>query len=268
MDARDSAKVKIVGLIIGLALVILLVALLTSAPGGGSGPGGFGGMGGSPPGGADSPQSDAVSNNARILDTEISFLANIQNQYPSTFTALCDSLFASIRCADIINPYTGNPIQVVTSPTAGDISWASTGPSNLTVTFYYLDDSGALQSDPHEWGTDFLNDSSVNWQIPVNLSQNEKITYVACGVFLNSFISDYAYDAGWSPGTVPATYSDLLIQYPYLAKVRNDFTGGYAQNVPATSPTAGNLTYATVVQQSIRIYSLSCYGQDGIYIAP
>jgi len=203
---------------------------------------------------------ESVQDNQRALDGMISDFTNIEKHYPQSYAELMNSVHASIRPADMLNPYTGQPIQQVSQPSAGDISWQTT-PTTLTVTFYYLCNGEILSFSPIGFDEEFLNEAVASTMfIPEHLTQqNDRYTFMVCEFMDSWFLFFHANE-----GRMPNSFDELANLFPFLRKVRNEFTGGYAQNVPSESRSPGNFTYQLFYdsQGNYDSYGLWCYGSN------
>lgn len=198
-----------------------------------------------------------MADNMSLFSEEISQYTNVVKQYPASYSALSTTIYASVRPADVINPFTGDPVQDNTAPSAGNTTWTYASPT-LTITFYYVC-NGVLQSEAQTWSSDELSGfQPSDWSVPSNLTQSEQYAHEVCN-FLKGYVDLYYVEQG----ALPADYSALASAYPVVTKARNEFNGGHAQHVPDTSPSAGDFTFTLKTDPQGRPYTdIRCYGQD------
>jgi len=249
----------------GLLLFILLLMSNNQPPPGGEFSVGLSSTGGGGIASSCTPEEQAkyaeVERNQDLLDSEISRFTNIEKRVPQTYEELNNSLFASVRPNDVLNPYTGQAVQSVTQPSAGDITWVYTPTPSLTVIYYYLC-NGEVLSEPLEFSQETIQElSTAEWEIDPDFTTPEKYAYVVCRE-VNAHILLYWDD---HQDHLPTSFQELLNAFPYIGKFRNEFTGGYAQNVPEETPSAGNFSYIYYPPQGEEEEAsrLECYGENG-----
>lgn len=203
---------------------------------------------------------ESVQDNQRALGGYDFGFYQHRKAYPQSYAKLMNSVHASIRSVDLLNPYTGRAIQQVSQPSAGDISW-QTAPTTLTVTYYYLCNGEILSFSTIRYDEEFLNEAvAATLIIPEHLTQqNDRYIFMVCEFMESWFLFFHANE-----GRMPNSFDELANLYPFLRKVRNEFTGGYAQNVPPESSAPGNFTYQLFYdnQGNYDSYGLWCYGSD------
>lgn len=201
-----------------------------------------------------------VQDNARALSGMISDFTNVEKRYPNSWAELGATLFAAIRPGDVLNPYTGQPIQEVPQPSAGDMTWARTS-NSLPITYYY---SCGGQTRTEVWDNfdaGFLSEASTSdADLPDHLTdQRDKYAYMVC-----DYMGHYLIFFRANEGRMPNTFDEVKGVFPFLGRVRNEFTGGFAQDMPEGSPSPGNFTYKVSYdgQGNFDSYGLWCYGTN------
>lgn len=222
----------------------------------------------------------------KVIQMGINRFIQSEARFPSSYDELCASPHIVVRCADIMNPYTGKPV-TVKADSPGDIEWENRA-DGLYVTFAWLQNGVLVKRPPPPGGVYGPVFDLVQKQISLNAGEStyekermlsgEERAARALGVFLFGAIRQVQARA--PGGQLPPTFPEFLALADHIpvfqqqgnvvvtgdflfdaAHLRNDYSGAYAHAVDSPSP--GDFRYS---QQGDQIV-LQVYGSGATPIA-
>ncbi len=193
-----------------------------------------------------------------IMD-EVTAMAFFSFQYPSTYSQLGQSIYACVRSQDLVNPYTGQPVQEESDPTPGNLRWTyNPETKDLTVEIAVV----------HNGEKQFHTRSYPGSDLSIYHQQEQEKPYpkyppdapeTVQRSWMCGWILDFLYIQSIYPnrvdsnledeymGSLPPTYTELLRRFPVLKKMWNPFQSRFIQEVPMddgwATPHPGDVSY-------------------------
>jgi hypothetical protein len=182
------------------------------------------------------PEWKQTMNNMELITAMVTSFALVELRVPTSYDELKNSPFMGVSAEDIINPYSGQPVAVVNEPAPGQMSWVFHDPE-LTIGFYVYED-GQLHHETFTYSTDYLSMIRQNGSLrQLGRSDQETLLLYRWDLWsdlVDHVLARFATDGGQP--SVPESWEQIVEDMPYLAKIRNPFTGGYMQKVESPSP--------------------------------
>lgn len=183
-----------------------------------------------------------VIQNEDAISNAISLYRGDRGRFPRTFAELSESPFMCVRAGDLINPYTGRPLEIVDQLTAGDLIWeyrANEGRLIFTSALRAPPDDRLLPVVLEYREDQFAGISVEPKLVEVEGAGPEVHRTRACADYLTELVASYEMNNG----RVPANISELASQHPLVNKMWNAFQARYAIERSASDPAPGDFHY-------------------------
>jgi hypothetical protein len=164
-----------------------------------------------------------------VLSGSLKRFVESLGRIPSTLGDLCDSGATALRCPDWLNPFTGKPF---TEGFPGEVGAVYLKPLSTTKGRFgvvlagtFLDPiSGESYTAEEEWIEDSSRMRALTVGGVVSREDAKALSLRAVSETLES-----VFDIPCARSA--ASWDKLVAQLPFLSRLRNDFTGGYARLV-------------------------------------
>jgi len=219
-------------------------------------------------------QAKEAMMNIRVISRALQWWLQAELQIPESYNSLCSTPYIPVRCEDLLNPYTHQPI-MDEKDSAGNLH-LEPHPEGVLISYYWLR-GGELITWSAELNPEIkgrgatrpsLNPPKITWldvyqerakqlkesSIPEKLKplSFEEKTALTVGFYLYTVLLSYRGEYRKFPRSIKEVYQKVQQANPYkdwrdinrvwkVYQLRNEFTQGYAYELSKPSP--GNYHY-------------------------
>jgi hypothetical protein len=209
-------------------------------------------------------ERNLVIQNEDAVSTAVALYRADRGRLPVTFQGLADSPLMCVRAQDLTNPYTGQPMNLVSEPTAGDLVWDySAAEGRLTFTSALRappDDS--LLALPLEYREEEFAEATNEQPLVEKPGEGSATQHTrACAAYLQELAWAFKQNNGRPANGV----AELQGPHPLVLKMWNAFQSRFAQSRALSDPVPGDFHYQTCddPQTGERISEVTFFLENG-----
>ncbi len=209
-------------------------------------------------GGYDDPLLQTFHNGYVIAGT-IGTFASDRHQFPESYAELTQSPYMCIRSQDLVNPYSGQPVQQVSEPAAGDLTWNLNSEAGTLDVDLHFPEAGNLRPFPIRYNVQDDIEGVIGPGIDVPGDSAEKKLARSCWGLTFLFIGFYFQNFN----EYPPDFSTLTYRFPILEKMWNGYQNRYAVHREWNDPLPGDLNYRTCTEDGTQYFELTFWYEGG-----